>query len=383
MICKISCIKVGIKVQAFGVGSFFFSLDFSKTPANLTIGSFVNEVRRVLESIHSVSDLEVFYNKELSNPDELIDRNFYKNKDVPLELVFPYIYYFEAKFKLTLSKSYQREIIGNVDLSDNDLPEDIFNVKITYKYENSIVFVRIENSNRKNDGSKAVKLVREYLRAEFRSIKTYVTFKCLGPSPFHANFYVSRDDTLETNQINLIEGIGYDDIEIIIGDKKDFFDISHEDRFMIDFSHELDIFYTCVTTRNWFSHRWSNIKEKISQLEIYQNKRFSPLYYFQKRKLISSVLLDLWVFNNDKIASENEISTRHSKFSYHKDGIIKNYIDREIKKSPKYTVKETIELVQFFEQKNAKSFELGMAFITSVIGGIIGAVITSLSTVAK
>ena len=152
---------------------------------------------------------------------------------------------------------------------------------------------------------------------------------------------------------------------------------------MIDFSRELDIFYTCVKTRNWFSHRWSNIKEKISQLEIYQNKRFSPLYYFQKRKLISSVLLELWVFNNDKIESENEISTRHSKFSYHKDGIIKNYIDREIKKAPKYTVKETIELVQFFEQKNAKSLELGMAFITSIIGGIIGAVITSLSTVAK
>ncbi len=370
-------------MQAFGIGSFHFSLDFSKAPVSLTVDEFVREVRRVLESIQSISDLELNYDEDMTPPDSLINLDYFKNDCSPPDAVFPFIILFEVKFTLTLLKTFQNKLLGYAGGYDNESSTDLFDVQINYNYQTALVMVKIANSSRRSSGASAIQVVREYLRAEFKMANSFVTFNVLGPSPFHANFYITQDDSLDSNTVNLVEEIGYDVIEIILGREDESAGLGQEDRFMIDFRGELDTFYECITVRNWFSFRWFEIKEKISTLEFYQNRRFSPLFYFQKRKLISDILLDLWNFNNDKIEAENGILSNHSKFSYHRDGVIKNFIDKEIKNSPKYSVKETIELVQFFEQKNAKSFELGMALITSVIGGVIGAVITSLSTLSK
>lgn len=369
-------------MQAFGVGSFYFSLDFSKTPSNLTVGSFVSEIHRVFDSIQSVSDLELDFDEEMCPSDALINHEVWDDNTIPPDTIFPFIPLLEVKFTLTLLKTYQRKLLGYIDESENSMSTDLFYVEISYNYQSSISIVKIDNSNRKSVGSNAIKVVRDYLKSEFRSANTFVTFNILGPSPFHADFYLSHDDTLKTNKINLIEEIGYDEIEIILGRDDESSSLSQETRFMLDFKSELDTFYDCITMRNWFMHRWVAIREDIEKLETYQNKRFSPLFYFQKRRLISSILLELWKFNNDKIAAENEVLNKHSKFPYHKDGVIKNFIDKEISSAPKYSVKETIELVQFFEQKNSKSFELGMALITSIIGGVIGAIVTSLTSLS-
>ncbi|MEH3918802.1 hypothetical protein [Enterobacter asburiae] len=370
-------------MQAFGVGSFHFSIDFSKAPENLTIDMFVNEIGRVLESIQSVSDLEVDYDEDMTPPDAIINSDFFEQHDCAPDAIFPFIHFFEVNFTLTLLKTYQRKLLGYSSVNDESTSTDLFDVNINYDYQTSLAIVKIANSNRKSSGANAIQVVREYLAAEFKVANTFVTFEFLGPSPFHANFYISHDDSLNSYKVNLIEDVGYDDIEIILGKDDGSSGLSQESRFMIDFKSELDTFYGCVTARNWFMHRWYAIREGINELEKYQNRRFSPFFYFQKRKLISNILLELWMFNNDKIDSENEISSYHTKFPYHRDGVIKNFIDKEIKNSPKYSIKETIELVQFFEQKNAKSFELGMALITSIIGGVIGAVITSLSSLTK
>lgn len=54
----------------------------------------------------------------------------------------------------------------------------------------------------------------------------------------------------------------------------------------------------------------------------------------------------------------------------------KNFIDREIKTSPKYPINETEGLLRYFDNKDSKTFEFLIIFITALIGGIAGALIT-------
>lgn len=57
---------------------------------------------------------------------------------------------------------------------------------------------------------------------------------------------------------------------------------------------------------------------------------------------------------------------------------LQDFIDEEIESKYTYPVSDTKESVDFFESKNSKSFELFVTFITAVVGGIIGSIVTVL-----
>lgn len=64
--------------------------------------------------------------------------------------------------------------------------------------------------------STAVQVVREFLTKEIQKTETFLEYDFLGPSPFHANFYLNESDTaIESSSftLNEIKSRGYNTLK--------------------------------------------------------------------------------------------------------------------------------------------------------------------------
>lgn len=366
--------------KTIGVGCMHFG--FKGTKASLTYNSKVwkQELEQLLGSITNISDIEV------TEPDIETDIEFEDRKKIPNLAdgdCFPCssLNDMNVKFKLYLPMRIQKDITG---YSNPRTYTEYFLIDMSYSYYMPVTIVTPIDPSECPDPSIAVMLVRKFLEQKFEeSDFNYIDLQSIGPSPFHADFYiVERDNTFfennENYSVNEEKNIGYNIIEINYN-KENFENV---DDFWLDIEQsiidEFGIFYKIIQLKNKVCDDWYNLEDLLDSMvkDFKKNETFGIRRSIGK--FLDEILIKFSMFKMNEIVNNDNMNKMFS-FKYEQEeGFIKDYLAYEIKEKRIYPSKEVGELLYLFEQRRTKKTEYVMLIISALLGGAIGSLLTNL-----
>lgn len=369
------------KHKSFGIGCFHFGV--KKTPPFVFKGSdYLTELNKALSKISSLTNLKIYTDDDFKNFElsitELIE-NLENDKGY-----FPCSLILDVEFNLYIPYRVQAEITETEEKYLSTFTEN-FKVKIIQSYYLPVAIIETINPTEKNYPSSAVQIVREFIRRELTETKSdYIRFECLGPSPFHCDFFVDPQKPEEGEywlfrpKEELRKGYGNLTIYYNSDEIKDAREaLEHLSSSIQD---EFGFFYKCIQTRNAKMHNWQTIQENLNSLLETQNakglKGISKRF-IKRPRLIGKLFTDIATFEGNDIFQNGLQQNEYKEtFSVKDEIFFKTLIDKELEEKLNYPVKQTADLIHFFESRRVKNLELITALIAAILGGAIGALLT-------
>ena len=370
-------------MKLFGVGCLHFSFK-SGLYKEITVQEYIDEVKRSLEKLSTVNDIEVFFDEDIKDAKISLSSSTQMNDGEPC---YPHISHFELSFSLYLPKRVQAEVMN---CKQEHLDTDTENFRVIFKHDWHGPFTVVEciGAGQESSPSAAIKIVREYFRKEIESVSDILQLDCIGPSPFHADFFLDKCKTEPSSKLSLFELVhtkllGYDELHFYYceGDFQSQ-DIALE--FLIsEISHEIAFFYQLKIMQSSRSYDWYVIQSKLQELLEIEEEGYKKTLkdrFSIKPKLLNNLYREIGIFKGKEIYQKNIYENDY--FNIYKNGDdrvhFKSFIDGTLENRPSYPVKETSEIVRYFEGKSSRSVELTIIFLAAVFGGTIGATITVL-----
>jgi hypothetical protein len=369
------------KQKSFGIGCFHFGV--KKTPPFDFKGSdYLTELNKELSKIASLTNLKI-------ETDEDFKKIEFRKTEITENLendegYFPQYLILDFEFNLYIPFRIQAEIKNTEEKYLSTFTEN-FKVKIIQFYYLPVAIVETINPTEKNDPSSAVQIVREFIRRELTDTKSnYIRFECLGPSPFHCDFFIEPkkpdedEDWLFSSEEELMKG--YDNLIIYYNSNKIKDSNEALEYLYSSIQDEFGFFYKCIQTRNVKMHNWQTIQENLNSLLGIQNAKglkgiFQRL--FNRPKLIGKLFTDIATFEGSTIFKSGMQQNEYkATFSVKDEIFFKTLIDKELEEKLDYPIKQTTDLIHFFESRRVKSLELITALIAAILGGVIGALLT-------
>ncbi|MDQ0496790.1 hypothetical protein [Paenibacillus brasilensis] len=350
---------------AFGVGCFHFGL---KAGTNTTIGEYFNEIQKTLESISNISEIDIeFYEEDydLSESIFISSDNRGISDGGSLE---PYLEDLKISFDIFIPKRIQEELKQIYDFFETER----FRISINYTYYFPVVTVQLLDPLSNNVlPSSAVVLVREFLRKELSKIKSFIDFQVLGPSPFHADFFIKENDQIEKPfTISIVETKGYDQVVISC---KDYINVEEGlKKILFETLDEFGFFYELNHSDSVANRKWMVIEENLDTLvEIKKDgKQFKN--FFRTNKILNELFINIGYFEKDQIIYKSYIQKSKRNITHF---IL--YVDREIDERVNYPTKQVTELIKLYENQKLNVYVMSATVIAAVSGGLLGALITT------
>lgn len=368
-------------MKSFGIGCLHFAIN-EKLKKNITIKEYVDEIERALSKLATVSEISSSYDE--SEKESIIDISE-NTKMENGECCYPQVSLFRLNFKLYVPKRIQAMLLGRPEEYVHTGAEH-FVVNMNHDWHGPVSFVQCIDADIESSPSTAIQVVREYLEQEFSSMDTFLEFDCIGPSPFHADFFLVNDDDAAIEQpvrfaLDHIKIPGYD--QLIFTYSEEMYDTEEDaltDLYQ-SLSQEAAYFYSLKVVRSKQIHSWIDIQNGMHELLAYESegvKKSLQEKIFRRSKIFKDVFRKIGIFKGDIIFDKSIIDQQYSDMykSEKYDVYLKYFVDKVIDCWQVYPVTETAELLMYFDQKNTKTFELSVAFIAAIVGGAVGAVIT-------
>ena len=370
-------------MTSFGIGCFHFGLK-KKTAEQISASEYIGLVKSSLETIKSISSVTI-----RDKPSDGQEKHEIPNPIPRLqegEGCFPNLETFDLSFDIYIPFRVQAEIL---EISESILRTrtgtERFRFNLQNCYSNPVGFVECLGAARESSPSDAVVLMRRFLQKELEP--TEICFECLGPSPFHADFFLLPKQVQGTNsrqqrspfECEQVHQQGYDEV-VFSYDKRAYQvdDEAKEDLFH-ELCNEIDLFYQIKSLESQNRNQWTDIEGKIVKLlELQQapglKGRWSRLT--KRGKIIDEIVCALCEFNSTKLFQDSSINEDYGS-SYKADiHFLKHYIDQEIKNRQTFPTKEIAELTKYLEGRHSKSWEMIVVLIAAILGGIIGGLVT-------
>ncbi|MEF3351802.1 hypothetical protein PV403_01305 [Paenibacillus sp. GYB006] len=350
---------------AFGVGCFHFGL---KTGTNTTMGKYFNELQKMLESISSISEIDIeFYEEDYDLTEDIFisPNNRGISNGGALE---PYIEDLKISFDIFIPKRIQEDLGETQSLFKTER----FRVLINYTYYFPVAIIQLLDPL-DNDvfPSSAVILVREFLRKELSKTKSFIDFQVLGPSPFHADFFIEKDDQIERPfSISIVEAKGYD--QVVISYNKYINAAKALEEILLETLSEFGFFYELKHSDSVTHRKWSMIERNLDTLVEIKKDRKQFKNFFKTNKIINELFINISYFEKDQIIYKSYIQKSKRNITHF---IL--YIDREIDERINFPTKQVTELIKLYENQKLNVYVMSATVIAAVSGGLLGALITT------
>lgn len=366
----------------FGIGSYHFGIR-KQPPFEFKGSLYIGELKNVLSKIPNLDNLNIQFDKEFENEVEQITQALPNSEDEGG--YFPYPSHLDIKFDLYIPFRIQAEL-GNTDEKFLQTFSEKFRIHIFQSYHFPVAIIETLNPSKDNDPSKAVQIVREFIRQEITpNSSPFIRFECIGPSPFHLDCYIKPKEPDEKNNYWLIEPEqsierGYDKIVFYYNSQE----IKDSDEalgyLMTSIEDEFGLCYKYIQIRQQRMYSWQTIQESLQELQTMQNQFGFKAYFnrlFKRPSLIGKLFTDLAIFEARDIFNGRIRQNEYNEVYKLKDEMFfKTFIDKEFDEKYEYPVKQITELVKFYEGRRVKSVELSIAIIAAILGGAIGALLT-------
>jgi hypothetical protein len=225
----------------------------SKSRTPITCGEYLEALHNTLESISNVSNIDIDctekYEKTILQPDD--EGGELRDGATP----YPSLDDISISFTLYIPYRVQADLWdGSGTESEN------FRVTVLSTFDLPVAFV--EPLDGLHRPSTSVVIVRNFLgKAINGSKESKVAFKCLGPSPFHSDFYIDRTNSATRITCESTAQRGYDTHRFLY-DARSFKTLDAAKLpIWYDLSTEIGFFYRIVWIEARRATSWGQISE--------------------------------------------------------------------------------------------------------------------------
>jgi uncharacterized protein (DUF2164 family) len=364
---------------SFGIACFHFGIN-RQLPFEINLSEYYSDLQNALGNISSVKNIRLFHEDIDTDKAIVIDDNP-DISDGPGFLPRPMYCFIE--FELYIPSRVQYEILNNHSRDNKPKVSELYKIIINYLYYFPVTFVIPIEDNNELDPSTSVMIVKELLRKEMNKHDNIIRFECLGPSPFHINCLVEPVSTEIDNgriyQQSIIQKKGYD--EVLFYYNKENSTVGDVIEVIIDdISDELGFYYYLIQNRNLMRRKWVDLDELVEKLIATQKLKGVKAYIrkllFNTKKL-DECFIELVDFESRELYYNNSIQEAYKNiYGKSNDYIFKIYIDSEINDRFKYPTDQINKIYRTFESRRIKNVEIITILISSIIGGVIGSMVT-------
>jgi hypothetical protein len=369
---------------SFGVGCFHFWL-LKKAPYTINVSEYINEVRGALQRITTINNIYIphIFTSKVDFEYKIADskpRALSKGDDY-----FPRSPFLQMHFDLYIPFRIQKELYTRESKLMKTFTEN-FRVYMLYDIYSPVTFVEPLNPSEKPNPSQAVMIVRQYLRREVNTPNSEIKFDVLGPSPFHAEYYLTPFEDGSKNkdgppiEMQCLKLKGYDEINFYY-DKSFFSNLSEarETLFYI-LRPELGLFYKLELNNLRSMQEWVSVQgvlEKIVPSDV--KKRSLPLISgtLLRGRHIKKLFTSIIIFECNDIFRTTEVTEEYDRvYSKEEPTFLKYYIDKQRENKPSYPTRQINELALFFENHRSKALEMLVVLLSALLGGAAGSLLT-------
>lgn len=356
----------------FGVGCFAF--EWREANETRSGDDWANDVTDALSSLANVSAIDVSgspYFLKATEPEGDFGIQGYAH---------PHPVAATVRFDITIPRRHHpKELMpAGMTASEN------YRVVINYEYESPVAFVfPLDQRRDHGSASKGVMLVRKHLE-EHVSDTSKVKFSSVGPSPFHAEFYLSGASKLdEVLECEITKARGYDDITFRY-DESSFKDVAEaQEALLRELGQELSLFYFLLRMRNGRRRLAMEIAQEAQALVALHTEkgikgRWRRLFQSggQARHLALAVLdaeLDAaW----DAQGAESAVQSTYKG----SDGFLRTYVDPLATDSLSPMIVNARNVVHQLESGRTKELEITLVTTATVGGALAGGLISAIVT---
>jgi hypothetical protein len=368
---------------AFGIGCFHFGLHVASSGPTKA-SEYIKILKDSLGSIKSISSINVECAE--TQGEEAFELSGSAPDLGEGEGCYPYLDFFELSFEIYIPFRVQAEIL--------ECPEDLldttterFRFKLINNFEGPVAFVECIGASRESKPSDAVVLMRRYLEKELEAQSTRIRLESLGPSPFHADFFLLPQQTQNNKrragqspfQCSQQHQEGYDEVifhydsRAITTEQE-----AKEDLFQV-IDSELDLFYEIRRCEVCKINGWEEIQAQLQTLlELQRAKGFrGRIKKLAKRGgLINELVCSLNEFNGQNSFRDTSLNSSHATQYRAEEHFLKHYVDEALKDRQKYPTSDVADLVKFIDERHGKTWQNFFVLIAAVLGGIMGSLVT-------
>jgi hypothetical protein len=372
----------------FAIGCFHFGLK-KIYPNGMNGSDYIKELQSSLRSIPNISNIEV---STFDDFEELTVSSTQKLSDLNGEDFFPYASEFlQIDFDIYIPKRLQDELRPGISENINT---EKFRIHIEDSYHFPVTFIEPIEAGSKSSPSSSIFIIRKFLEQQFTEKNfEFIRFDFLGPSPFHADFYLMEDanEKLEKNDydingyyVNHISTKGYNAFDMRY--KKNTHPSLEESKeaLFLELSSEAGLFYSLVHDRILQTREWEKLEGLVDYLlETSKATGFKGVWnkVFTLSKQVQDIIILLSEFESNQIwaSSIRKINCRQL-INARRRSYLKAYIDEELDEFPDYPVRQIKDIIDLLENRRSKTVDNTIVVIAAVIGGIIGSLLTLLIT---
>lgn len=363
---------------AFAAGCFHFGVR-KQAPYRLTPSQYVALVKKALERISNVNNVVA---ESIGDDDMTINVAEAAPTFEEAGVFLPSTHFFSLTFDIYIPHRLQQELMGGfAPLSDCS---EHFRVFLKHQYHCPICFIQPLEPTDDSDPSSCVPVIREYLRKELNKGKTEIWFEALGPSPFHADFFLVPNEangelpfTVDTSHPP-----GYAQVVIkynatVLPDIESAFEEFREVA-----GDELDIFYEIERTDVEAYRAWDDVEELLRAVTETPERglRERAKRYFTHSAALGRLHRTLVDFEVSRLLSTQGLErSLRTTYTGRTSPLLRTFVDSAMSDRQLFPVDQLARLVTFMEERRSKTTELVIVLAAAVIGGIAGSATTLLA----
>jgi hypothetical protein len=220
-----------------------------------------------------------------------------------------------------------------------------------------------------------------------------IIFDSLGPSPFHANFFLNGEiDKREDDKYDYdgfcVEHIpekGYDIFDIYF-DKSLYTDLNKaKEAIFYELSGEIGLFYDLEHHNLLQLRQWENLQELVSSLiKITKGKDLKAFFsrLLHSNGQIRDVIIMLSEFESDHIWTTSTLKSFYQDLlNAGREPYINSYLLANINQNfPTYPTHQVRDVISLLENRRSKTVDNFIIILAAILGGFGGAIITLLLT---
>ncbi|MEQ1621197.1 MAG: hypothetical protein ABL919_07295 [Methylococcales bacterium] len=366
-------------MKSIGIGCFNFGIS-KLVSTDIKVSEHVQNIKSSLEKIPSIGEIEIEFDDRF---DDLITVPA-NNIGLKHNLVIPHIEFLRVEFSLHLPTRIQVSVLDESWAYERSGTED-FRVTLVSSFYGPVTFVESVGSAVKNDPSYSVRIVRAFLEAEFKKLEENVTFEYLGPSPFHANLFLTENTEKKGCAMIECEEIharGYNDIIFKYDPEKFTSEQEIYEYFISEVDGELGLFYEIVRLKNRQNNAWRQISENVQslkQVELGGLRWWSFLKKYKQLRNQRDIINELYQFKAENEGVRKQVQEWvDDAYSKQLAVYFEDYVRNNEAKFPSYPIDAISEWLRHNEARSIKYIELSIIFISSLFGGVIGSLLTIL-----
>lgn len=369
---------------AFSLGCLHFA--YTKGfPFDISCSEYEIEIRDLLNKIEAVEHIEILSNSDFNKKGPIEGPISLTEGDYPV----PYPMGFELNFKLFIPMRFQEDICKKYSRKPETFTEH-FNVIINYEYHSPVCFIECIDPSEIPQPSTAISIIKDFLNDRISQIDDRFELQRLGPTPFHANFYLLEHNTEDSPPppkgdnfwefiSNCLRMSGYD-LWMFYYNPKEFDDINEaQNSLYYQLSNEASVYYMIERHQSQSLKEWERIEDlsgKIFQGETISLKR-KMLRLVTEGSQLEKLVLRLSKFESEKLLTNTIIQKAITNVLNVDRAVFLDKHIHELNDSDyHYPSEQLMELIKFFDSQRTRIFNSIAVIFAAIVGGVTGTLLT-------